>query len=74
MKFKDFMSRYYNWETDLVVNDDSLNLIVKGKVRSIMECKVMFNLQTHVKNYMALFEMEVVSFDFYDNTLYVRVR
>ena len=74
MKFKDFIWRYYHQDNVVNVNDDNLNLVVKGKARNIMECKAMFNWGTCVKNYTALFEMEVVSFAFYDNELYVRVR
>lgn len=74
MKFKDFIWRYYHQDNVVNVNDDNLNLVVKGKARNIMECKTMFNWSTCVKNYTALFEMEVVSFAFYDNELYVRVR
>ncbi len=60
MKFKEFMEMYDTWEGDLVVNND--NLIIKDKVVKVIETR------------HDLFEMEVVAFGFYNNTLYVRVK
>lgn len=61
MKFKDFMNMYDNWNGITVVNDDNLDLIVKGTTLNIVEegC---------------LSDMTVVSFGFYNNELCVRVR
>ena len=62
MNFKKFMELYANYNGNLVVNDDDLDLIVKGRVVSVMD------------NRKDLWNMEVVVFDFLDNELCVRVR
>ena len=62
MRFKDFMNMYDNWNGITVVNDDNLNLIAKGKTIFIVEEE------------NGLWDMEVVSFGFYDNELCVRVK
>lgn len=62
MNFKKFMELYANYNGNLVVNDDDLDLIIKGRVISVMD------------NRKDLWNMEVVVFDFYDNELCVRVR
>ena len=62
MKFKDFMDMYDNWNGTTVVNDDNLDMIVKGRTSSIVEWE----------DY--LWDMEVVSFGFYDNEFCVRVK
>lgn len=71
MKFKQFMEIYDNWNGTTKVNDDNLDTIVIGRTLAIMECIPMLN---GVENYNKLFEMEVVSFGFYDDELCVRVR
>ena len=53
------------------VNNDNLGTIVIGNTLEIMECIPMLD---GVKNYKQLFEMEVVSFGFYDDELCVRVK
>ena len=53
------------------VNNDNLETIVIGNTLEIMECIPMLD---GVKNYKQLFEMEVVSFGFYDDELCVRVK
>ena len=62
MKFKDFMDLYDNWNGITVINDDSLNQIVKGKTDAV------------VKENPQLWDVEIVSFGFYDNELCVRLR
>lgn len=74
MKFTDFMELYDNWNGITKVNDDNLNTIVIGRTLDIMECVENFNPMTTVKNYAELFNMEVVSFGFYDDEFCVRVR
>lgn len=71
MKFEQFMKMYDNWNGTTKVNDDNCNSIVIGRTLDIMECIPMLN---RVENYRKLFEMEVVSFGFYDNEFCVRVR
>lgn len=71
MKFKQFMEMYDNWNGTTKVNDDNLDTIVIGHTLKIMECIPTLN---GVENYEKLFEMEVVSFGFYDDELCVRVR
>ena len=62
MKFKDFMDLYDNWNGITVINDDSLNQITKGKTDTV------------VKENPQLWDVEIVSFSFYDNELCVRLR
>lgn len=61
MKLRDFVNLYDNWNGILVVNDDNLNPIVKGKVEVALSCG-------------NVCEKEVVAFGFYDNEFCVRVR
>lgn len=74
MKLKEFINMYDNWNGTTKVNDDNLDTIVIGRTMDIMECMENFNPTTKVKNYAELFEMEVVSFGFYDDELCVRVK
>lgn len=74
MTFKQFMEMYDNWNGNTKVNDDSLNTIVCGATIDIMECIEPIHELSKVKNYGALFAMEVVSFGFYDDELCVRVK
>ena len=62
MKFKEFMELYDNWNGFIKVNDDNCDIMVFGRTYAIMD------------NHSELFEMEVVSFGFYDDELCVRVR
>ena len=71
MKFKRFMEMYDNRNGITKVNNDNLGTIVIGNTLEIMECIPMLD---GVKNYKQLFEMEVVSFGFYDDELCVRVK
>lgn len=74
MKFKQFMEMYDNWNGITKVNDDNLETIVVGRTLDIMECMTNFESSTNVSTYAELFEMEVVSFGFYDDELCVRVK
>lgn len=74
MKFKQFMEMYDNWNGITKVNDNNLNTIVIGQTYLIMEGKVAFESNASITDYNKLFEMEVVSFGFYDNEFCVRVR
>ena len=71
MKFERFMEMYDDWNGITKVNNDNLGTIVIGNTLEIMECIPMLD---GVKNYKQLFEMEVVSFSFYDDELCVRVK
>lgn len=62
MNFKKFMELYDNWNTIVVVNDDTLKPIVKDVAWKIAEDRI------------DLHEKEVVSFGFYNGELTVRVR
>lgn len=64
MKFKDFIDAYGNWNGITVVNNDDLKMLVRDYTFLVAES---------VK-YVDLFDMEVVSFGFYDNELCVRVK
>lgn len=61
MKLREFLDMYDNWNGIICVNDDNLNCIIKGNPYVVLSHK-------------NLYEMEVVSFGFYDNELCVRVR
>lgn len=61
MKCREFLNMYDNWNGIVCINDDNLNLIVKGEPDIVLSYK-----DTH--------EREVVAFGFYDNELCVRVR
>lgn len=74
MTFKQFMDMYDNWNGVTKVNDDNLNTIVHGRTVFIMERLVSFIPQSSVNEYNKLFEMEVVSFGFYDEEFCVRVK
>ena len=71
MKFKRFMEMYDNRNGITKVNNDNLGTIVIGNTLEIIECIPMLD---GVKNYNQLFEMEVISFGFYDDELCVRVK
>lgn len=71
MKFEQFMEMYDNWNENIKVNNDNLETIVEETAIEIMECIPALN---GVENYGKLFEMEVVSFGFYDGELCVRVK
>lgn len=74
IKFKQFMDLYDNWNGITKVNDNNLDTIIEGRTLNIMERMEPFRPMTKVKNYEKLFEMEVVSFGFYDEELCVRVK
>lgn len=61
MKLREFLYMYDNWNGIVCVNDDSLNLITKGKPDIVL-------------SYKNVYEMEVVAFGFYDDELCVRVK
>ena len=71
MKFERFMEMYDNRNGITKVNNDNLGTIVIGNTLEIMKCIPMLD---GVKNYNQLFEMEVVSFGFYNDELCVRVK
>lgn len=61
MKLIDFLLMYDNWDRDVCVYDDRLNLIIRGNPDVIMSHK-------------NLIEIHVVAFGIHDNELCVRVR
>ena len=61
MNFKDFIDLYDNWNGVTVVNDDKLS------------CRLINNTALVAED-DSLWDMEVVSFGFYDNQLCVRVK
>ena len=61
MKCREFLNMYDDWNGIICVNDDNLNLIVKGKADVVL-------------SYKNVYKMEVVSFGFYDEELCIRVR
>lgn len=61
MTLREFLDLYDNWNGVICINDDNLNLVVKGNPYVVL-------------SYEKLIEMKVVAFGFYDNELCVRVR
>ena len=61
MNFKDFIDLYDNWNGVTVVNDNKLS------------CRLINNTALVAED-DSLWDMEVVSFGFYDNQLCVRVK
>lgn len=61
MNFKDFIDLYDNWNGVTVINNDDLS------------CRLINNTALVAED-DSLWDMEVVSFGFYDNQLCVRVR
>ena len=61
MRFKDFIDMYDNWTGVTVVNDDKLS------------CRLINNTALVAED-DSLWDMEVVSFGFYDNQLCIRVK
>lgn len=61
MNFKDFIDLYDNWNGVTVVNDDRLS------------CRLINNTALVAED-DSLWDMEVVSFGFYDNQLCIRVK
>lgn len=74
INFREIMDMYDNWNGITKVNDDELEVVVKGRTLDIMESNAPFNSRTKVKSYEELFNMEVVAFGFYDNEFCVRVK
>ena len=62
IKFKKFLELYDNWNGITVVNDNNLKRIVKDNTLTIFETR------------KDLHKKEVVSFGFYDNQLFIRVK
>ena len=61
MKLREFLGMYDNWNGIVCINDDNLNLIVKGRPAVAL-------------SYRDVYNKEVVTFGFYDNELCVRVK
>lgn len=62
MKLREFLNMYDNWNGIVCVNDDDLNLIIKGKPEVVLSSSG------------DLYTREVLAFGFYDNALCVRVK
>lgn len=71
MKFERFMELYNDKNGITKVTNDNIGTIVIGNTLEIMKCIPTLD---GVENYDQLFEMEVVSFGFYDDELCVRVK
>ena len=74
MKLEEFLNMYDKGRGIVTINDNNLNLIVQGELLEIIHMYPTFSPTTEVENYGKLFEMEVVSFGFYDDELCVRVK
>lgn len=61
MRFKDFIDMYGNWNGVTVVNDDKLS------------CRLINNTALVAED-DSLWDMEVMSFGFYDDQLCIRVK
>lgn len=71
MKFERFMEMYNDKNGITKVDNDDIGTIVIGNNLEIMGCIPTLD---GVKNYNQLFEMEVVSFGFYNDELCVKVK
>lgn len=61
MRLKEFLEMYDNWNGDVVINDDELNPIIRGR-------------PSYILFWGNVDEKEVIAFGFYDGELAVRVR
>ena len=61
MRLEEFLEMYDSWNSDVVINDDELNPIVKGSPSYVLLCGNVGG-------------KEVVAFGFYDSELTVRVK
>ena len=61
MECREFLEMYDNWNGIVCINDDNLDLIIKGQPAAVL-------------SYKNVFEKEVVAFGFYDNELCIRVK
>ena len=61
MRLKEFLKMYDNWNGYVVINDDELNPIIRGRLSYVL-------FRGNVD------EKEVIEFGFYDDELVVRVK
>lgn len=71
MKLKQLMDLYDNWNGITCINDNDLNNIVRGRTLRIMDHKSPLR---RGYSYHTLFNMEVVSFGYYNDEFCVRVK
>lgn len=72
MKLRDFLNMYSNKRGITKINDDNLGRLATGTVAQIIYgfCR----LERSGYSYSRLWNKEVVSFEFYDNELCIRVK
>lgn len=72
MKLKDFLDMYSNKRGITKINDDNLGRLATGTAAQIINgfCR----LERSGYSYSRLWNKEVVSFEFYDNELCIRVK
>lgn len=64
MRLKDLLDVYDNWDNDVVINDDDLEPILKGRIMNLYDDGKMDDL----------LDWDVVVFGFYDGEIAVRIR
>lgn len=72
MKLREFLKLYDNWNGTTKINDDNLETIVIGSIVDMAYGHCTFFKSGY--SYSQLWNKQVVSFDFYDNELCVRVK
>jgi hypothetical protein len=61
MRLEEFLEMYDNWNSDVVINDDELNPIIRGR-------------PSYILSWGNVGGKKVVAFGFYDGELAVRVK
>ena len=64
MRLKDLLDVYDNWDNDIVINDDDLKPILKGRIMDLYN-------DEKIDDFL---DWDVVAFGFYDGEIAVRIR
>lgn len=64
MRLRDLLDTYDNWDNNIVINNDNLEPILKGRVMNLYDDGKMDDL----------LDWDVVAFGFYDDEIAVRIR
>ena len=64
MRLRDLLNTYDNWDNNIVINNDNLEPILKGRVMNLYDDGKMDDL----------LDWDVVAFEFYDDEIAVRIR
>lgn len=64
MRLRDLLDAYDNWDNDIVINNDNLEPILKGRVMDLYN-------DGELDDFL---DWDVVAFGFYDREITVRIR